>query len=88
MEIVKVQLDIITTQAVRLPAKAKLLTIQTIDNKPGLFSLVNPDADPVDRVIKTYETGEKITGGGKYIGTFHEIGGGTFTYHSFDDGES
>jgi len=88
MEIVKVQLEVITTQAISLPAKAKLLTIQTIDNKPWLFALVNPESDTVDRIIKTYETGEKITGVGKYIGTYHEIGGGTFTYHSFDDGEA
>ena len=87
MEIVKIQLEIISTQIVKLPAKAKLLTIESLDNKPWLFALVNPDAQDVDRVIKTYETGDTVKSSGKYIGTYKEVGGGTFIYHTFDEGD-
>ena len=88
MEIIKVQIETKSVQEFSLPSKAKLLTIQTIEDKPWLLALVNPEAELVKRVIKTYEIGERISGVGKYIGVYNEIGGGTFTYISFDEGEA
>jgi hypothetical protein len=87
MEIVKVLLEVKTTQTIALPTKAKILTIETIDTRPWLFALVNPMADTVERVIQVYDTGDPIKSPGKYIGTHIEQTGQVFIYHIFDDGE-
>ena len=87
MEVKKIQLDIVSRQVVVVPSKAKFLTIQSLGNRPWLLALVNPEAQLVEREIRTYEVGEPIKGAGKYIGVFNQVGGGTFTYISFDEGE-
>ena len=87
MELQKYKLEVIGIQILSLPAKSKLLSIQTIDNAPWLIVLGNPEADKINRTIKTYEIGETIKSAGKYVGTYVQVGGGTFIYTAFDEGE-
>jgi len=85
MEIWKYQLEVKNSQTLLIPDKAKVLTIEAIHGRPWLFVLVNPIADNINRVIRTYEEGNLIKGG-KYIGTYKDKDD-TFIYHMFDDGE-
>ena len=87
MEIVKVLLEVKDTQVIALPEKAKILTVQTVDQRPWLFALVNTMAETVDRVVRVYDTGDEIKNPGKYIGTHIEQTGQVYIYHIFDDGE-
>jgi len=85
MEICKYQLEVKNSQTLLIPNKAKVLTIEAVRGRPWLFVLVNPIADNINRVIRTYEEGDLIKGG-TYIGTYKDKDD-TFIYHMFDDGE-
>ncbi len=85
MEIWKYKLEVKNTQILSVPAKAKVLTVQSIRARPWIYVLVNPIQDRVKRTIRMYEEGDLIKGG-KYIGT-HKDRGDIFIYHIFDDGE-
>ncbi len=86
MEVWKYELEIKDRQLINMPAKAKILTLETIQYKPILFALVNPMANKLDRVVRVYETGDLVKGG-KYVGT-HQAREGIFVYHIFDEGEA
>jgi len=84
MEVWKYELEVKDSQVLSIPDKAKMLTVQSINNRPNLFALVNPLADTVDRIVRVYGTGDTVDSGGKYIGTVQEDKG-LFTYHIFEE---
>ena len=84
MVIWKYELEVKDSQVLSLPDKAKVLTVQSINNKPNLFALVNPLADTVDRTVRVYGTGDTVDAGGKYVGST-QVDDGLFTYHIFEE---
>lgn len=70
----------------QLPAGAKILTVQTQNEKPWMWALVNPDAAPETRYFKVRGTGHYCDGidAANYIGTF-QLHGGALVFHVFED---
>lgn len=84
-KIYKYPLEIEDEQNVLLPTGAKILTVQSILDKPYLYALVNPTApNNMAVTIRTFGTGHPISDSGylEYIGTF-QIYGGHLVFHVF-----
>ena len=84
-KIYKYPLEIQDEQNVLLPTGAKILTVQSILDKPYLYALVNPTApNNMAVTIRTFGTGHPISDSDylEYIGTF-QIYNGTLVFHVF-----
>lgn len=72
---------------VEMPKDAEVLTIQTQNEKPYVWALVNPDAHTELRQFEVYGTGHNIHydmgAERKYINTF-QLQGGSLVFHLFE----
>lgn len=85
MKIFKYQLDTTDAQSVTMPSGAEILTIQTQNDIPCIWAIVNPDNCPVKRVFAIYGTGHEMASNPnqKYIGTY-QLRGGALVFHCFE----
>lgn len=73
-------------QCVSMPAGAKILTVQTQDNQPCLWALVDPNASTEKRCFEVFGTGHPVypdIDHSQYISTF-QLNGGALVYHDFE----
>lgn len=67
----------------RMPAGARLLTVQVQQGKPVLWALVNPDVPQKTRRFRLYGTGQPLPDApGEYVGSF-QVHGGALVFHLF-----
>lgn len=73
---------------VEMPKGAKVLTVQTQDNKPFIWALVDANAREFEeRKFVPYGTGHLLPDEpGTYIGTF-QLNGGSLVFHLFDQSD-
>jgi hypothetical protein len=70
--------------AVAIPEGARLLSVQTQDNQPQLWTLVDPERPMVKRNFVSMATGEPFDDEGLvYVGTF-QINSGGLVFHVFE----
>lgn len=77
------------TVTVRIPAGARLLTIQVQHGSPCVWFLCDPSSPLVDRELAIHGTGHPIppeSAHSPYLGTF-QLHGGALVLHAFDRGE-
>jgi len=86
-KIFKYQIMTTDYQEIAMPGKAEILTVQTQNEAPCIWALVNPDLEPERRHIEVFGTGhdvpcdEHITR--IYIGTY-QLNGGALIFHVFE----
>lgn len=72
-----------------LPVGAEILTVQTIDNSPYIWALVDPNAEIETRFFEVFATGEEILSDmgttRRYIGTFQIQYAITLMFHLFEN---
>jgi len=70
---------------IKMPIGAEILALQTQNNKPCLWILVDPAAEMQTRIFEIIGTGWTFnkTDNQKYIGTY-QVQGGLFVYHLFE----
>ena len=67
-----------------IPKQAKILTLQTQDNVPKLWVLVNPESEEESRHFEIVGTGHPMDETTRtYIGTF-QIANGSLVFHVFE----
>jgi hypothetical protein len=74
-------------QHIRLPIPkgAKLLDVQTQNEHPQAWFLVDPEQPEEDRIFRVYPTGVGFDDSGlTYTGTF-QIKGGALVFHVFEE---
>ena len=75
-------------QSIKLPIGAEILCVQTQNNEPFIWALVDPstDADMMSHTFELFGTGHEVTYDmgieSKYIGTF-QLHGGDLIFHLF-----
>jgi hypothetical protein len=68
----------------QMPEGAKVLSVQTQDNQPQLWALVDPDKPKVGRTFAAVPTGDPFDDEGyTYIATF-QIDNGGLVFHLFE----
>ena len=85
--IYKYQLKVTDKQNVVLPVGAEILTVQSQNEAPCLWAMVDEtEQRKTPRLIRTIGTGHPIEhfAGLSYIGTY-QIAGGSFVFHIFED---
>ena len=74
-------------QNISMPIGAKILTVQTQDETPCLWALVDPKAETEIRFIEIFGTGHPILSdmgtSRNYISTFQLLGG-KLVFHAFE----
>ncbi len=86
MKIWKWTLLLTDVQTVKLPAGAKLLTVQTQYDAPQLWALCDEEADKEPRRIGIYGTGNPMPDEpGEYIATF-QVDRAGLVFHAFELG--
>ena len=85
MQIWKFPLNVTDLQSHPIPEGAQLLAVQTQDDMPQLWALVDEKAPIVHRNFATYGTGNPMPDGdpGVYVGTY-QIRGGALVFHVFE----
>jgi len=80
----KFALETIDIQHIEMPTDAEILTIQTQDEIPCIWALVNPDAPKRTVYFEIFGTGDRIrdTTKRKYIGTY-QLRKGSLVFHCF-----
>lgn len=69
---------------ISIPEGARLLSVQTQDNQPQLWALVDPSKPKMGRAFRAIPTGLDFEDEGlTYIDTF-QINGGTLVFHLFE----
>lgn len=73
----KFELEIVDDQSIKLPRDSKILAVQTQNDNPCIWVLVNPDNDKEKVHIRIIGTGHPIEDNfnGKHIGTFQVLNG-------------
>ena len=81
----KFDLKTVTNQTILMPKGAEILAIQSQFNEPELWALVDPEAEKVPRLFKTFGTGHSLEDdkAGTYIGTY-QTDGGNYVFHVFE----
>ena len=83
----KFELETTDKQTLKMPVGAKILTVQTQNEKPCLWALVDPNAEKEDRFIEVFGTGHPIGCDmgvdRKYISTY-QLRGGSLVFHVFE----
>lgn len=86
-KIFKYQLETVDTQDVVMPKGAEVLTIQTQNEVPCIWALVNPDEETETRVFEIFGTGHDVYCDmgvdRKYLGTY-QLAGGALIFHAFE----
>ena len=91
-KIFKYQLANVDLQNVEMPQGSEILCIQTQNEIPCIWALVDPNKEPINRRIGIFGTGQElpmlpINENATYIGTYQlqmsELGG-TLVFHCFD----
>lgn len=84
MTIWKYPLPITNISCIPMPRGAKVLTVQTQEDGPYLWVLIDEKAAPMSRYFAVYGTGHPLSDNlGTYIGTF-QIEGGALVFHVFE----
>jgi hypothetical protein len=86
MKIFKQKLEVSDKQHIKLPYKAKILTVQTQHNTPCIWYLCDEEEKKTNnRGIRMFGTGHPIPIGfdGTYISTF-QLHGGNLVFHVFE----
>ena len=86
--IYKYQLEVTDTQKIELPVGAEILTVQTQNEIPCLWTLVDPNGiEKETRIIEVFGTGHPVGYdmgvSRKYISTF-QLRGGQLVFHVFE----
>ena len=69
---------------VSIPDGARLLSVQTQDNQPQLWALVDPSKPKVGHAFRAVATGEEFDDQGHvYVATF-QINNGGLVFHLFE----
>lgn len=83
----KFELEVADKQFIRMPKEAELLSVQTQNETPCLWALVNPNNATEERCFEVFGTGHTmhcdIGIDRKYIGTFQMQNGG-LVFHLFE----
>jgi hypothetical protein len=84
----KYPLELKEVQEIEMPKKAEILCIQTQNNKPCIWALVEPNGIEETRIFEIHGTADEIKELGYpkwrcYIGTF-QLNGGTLVFHCFE----
>lgn len=84
--IYKYPLDTKDTNILELPKGAQILTVQTQNNIPCIWALVNDkETEKESRFINTFGTGHPIDSSPrKYIGTY-QLHNGALVFHVFEE---
>lgn len=84
-KIFKYQLETTDVQQVEMPQGAEILCIQTQNETPCIWALVEPNATVTKRAFEIFGTGHNVpeNGNRKYIGTYQLMGGG-LVFHCFE----
>lgn len=85
----KFELETTDRQKVEMPIGAKILTVQTQNETPCLWALVNPERkERKERYFEVFGTGHKIPLdlSREYIGTY-QLKGGSLVFHVFEIAE-
>ena len=86
----KFALEITDSQTIQMPCGAEVLTIQTQQEKPFIWALVNPQEEIVNYEFLMLGTEHPIDAAdikwGIHVGTF-QIHGGALVFHVFNMGE-
>ena len=84
----KYQIEINDVVSIRMPQRAKILTVQTQYGHPCIWALVDPQMPDAVRLIQIAGTGHDLSKRslGEYIGAF-QIEDGQLVFHAFDAGE-
>lgn len=86
-QIWKYELEIVGNQTIEMPANAEILTVQTQDETPCIWALVDPKETKQKRFIEVYGTGQDVHYdmgvNRKYLGTY-QLRGGSFVFHVFE----
>lgn len=69
-----------------LPVGARVLCVQTQNDLPCLWAIVDPDAAKEERTFFVRGTGHPLGDVGRYIGTF-QMRGGSLVFHVFEGKE-
>ena len=83
----KFELEIGDNQKLEMPIGAEILSVQTQNETPCLWALVDPDADQETRHFEVYRTGHPVHYdmgiSRNYIGTF-QLQSGLLVLHVFE----
>ena len=83
----KFELEVTEKQFIRMPKEAELLSVQTQNETPCLWALVNPNNEKEERCFEVFGTGHDMHCDmgidRKYIGTFQMQKGG-LVFHLFE----
>lgn len=87
-KIFKYKLETTDLQQIEMPHGAEILCVQTQDEIPCIWAIVNPTANLVSRTFEIYGTGHDFTGLGwrarrRYVGTY-QLRKGTLVFHCFE----
>lgn len=83
--IYKYTLEATDVQQIEIPQGAEILCIQTQNETPCIWALVDPNATVTKRVFEIFGTGHNVpeNGNRKYIGTF-QLNQGALVFHCFE----
>lgn len=82
LSIWKYELQVTEAQVVRMPAGARILTVQVQRNVPCLWALVDEQAKREPRVFRVFGTGAPFDAAdAAYVGTFQD---GALVWHLFE----
>lgn len=85
----KFELETTDNQKIQMPVGAEILTVQTQNETPCLWALVDPNEAKEDRFIEIFGTGHPIgydmdvDVDRKYISTY-QLHGGSLVFHVFE----
>ena len=84
-KIFKYQLETTDVQQIEMQQGAEILCIQTQNETPCIWALVEPNATVVKRAFEIFGTGHNIpeNANRKYVGTY-QLENGQLTFHCFE----
>jgi hypothetical protein len=81
--IYKYELSVEDNQIIKMPDGAKFLSLQTQNENPCIWMLVDTENKLVDIHFVTYGTGHEIKSGlGEFVGTY-QLNNGRLVFHVF-----
>jgi len=85
--ILKFELETTDNQIIEMPVNAEILTVQTQNEVPCIWALVDPTKPKEKRFIEVFGTGHDVhydMGVGRnYLGTY-QLHGGSLVFHVFE----
>ena len=84
-KIFKYQIDTTDEQSIEMPDSAEILTVQTQNNIPFIWAIINTESPKAKFTLRIFGTGHLIPNdfNGKYIGTYQLDFGGILVFHVF-----